>query len=128
MTTIFLAQAIGILFIIIGLSLTTERKMVMSIFKELFKHRVLTYIWGMITLVISIIMILWHNIWNGITGLAVTVLGWYLFLEALVYVFLPQKYFSALLSWSQRKLVLYSLAAAFLLVGTYFFCYGFLFN
>jgi len=128
MTTTFLAQAIGILLFIVGLSLASERKMVMGIFKELFKYRVLTYIWGLITLVISVIMILQHNIWSGTTELAVTILGWYLFLEALVYVFLPQKYLSIFLKWLQKKFVYYSLAAVFLLVGAYFFSYGFIFN
>ena len=128
MTTTFLAQAIGILLFIVGLSLASERKMVMGIFKELFKYRVLTYIWGLITLVISVIMILQHNIWSGTKELAVTILGWYLFLEALVYVFLPQKYLSIFLKWLQKKFVYYSLAAVFLLVGAYFFSYGFIFN
>lgn len=128
MTTTFLAQAIGILLIIVGLSLAIERKMVMGVFKELFQHRVLTYIWGVITLIISIVMILQHNIWSGITELAVTVLGWYLFLEALVYIFLPQSYFSVFIKWSQKKAVYYSLTTAFLLVGAYFFSYGFLFR
>lgn len=128
MTTIFLAQAIGILFIIIGLSLASERKMVMGVFKELFQHRVLTYIWGMITLIISVIMILQHNIWSGITELAVTILGWYLFLEALIYVFLPQKHLSVFLKWLQKKVVYYSLATVFLLIGIYFFSYGFIFG
>lgn len=128
MITTFLAQAIGILLIIIGLSLATERKMVMGIFRELFQHRALTYIWGMITLIISIIMILQHNIWSGITELAITILGWYLFLEALVYVFMPQKYLSVFLKWLQKKAVYYSLATAFLLVGIYLFSFGFLFR
>lgn len=128
MTTTFLAQAIGILFIVVGLSLAFERKMVMDIFKELFKHRVLTYIWGMITLIISVIMILQHNIWSGTTELAVTILGWYLFLEALVYVFLPQKHLSIFLKWLRKKTVYYSLAAVFLLIGAYFFSYGFIFS
>lgn len=100
----------------------------MDIFKELFQHRALTYIWGMITLIISIIMILQHNIWSGITELAVTILGWYLFLESLVYVFMPQKYLSVFLKWLQKKAVYYSLAAVFLLVGIYFFSFGFLFK
>lgn len=128
MTTTFLAQAIGILLFIVGLSLVSERKMVMGIFKELFKYRVLTYIWGLVTLVISTIMILQHNIWSGTTELAVTILGWYLFLEALVYVFLPQKHLSIFLKWLQKKSIYYSLAAVFLLVGAYFFSYGFIFN
>ena len=128
MTTTFLAQAIGILLIIVGLSLAIERKMVMSVFKELFQHRVLTYMWGVIMLIISIVMILQHSIWSGITEFAVTVLGWYLFLEALVYIFIPQKYFSVFVKWSQKKAVYYSLTTVFLLVGVYFFSYGFIFR
>ena len=127
MTTTFLAQAIGVLFIVVGLSLVTERKMVMGVFKELFKNRVLTYIWGLITLVISIVMILKHNIWSGGTELAITILGWYLFLEALVYVFLSQKKLSVFLKWLNKKSIYYFLAIIFILVGAYFFSYGFLF-
>lgn len=125
MTTTFLAQAIGVLFIIVGLSLATERKMVMGVFKELFQHRVLTYIWGIITLVISIVMILGHSIWSGTTELAVTVLGWYLFLEALIYVFLPQKHFSIFYRLLQKKTIYYTLAGTFFLIGSYFFIVGF---
>ncbi len=125
MTTTFLAQAIGVLFIIVSISLATERKMVMGVFKELFAHRVLTYIWGIITLVISLVMILEHNIWSGTTALAVTILGWYLFLEALVYVFLPQKMFSVFYKLIQKKTIYYTLASAFLLVGFYFTIVGF---
>lgn len=128
METIFLARAIGVLLLVVGLSLLTERKMVMGIFKDLFKSRVLTYIWGMITLVISLLMILQHNIWSGATAIAVTVLGWYLFLEALVYVFLPQKYLASCLGWLRHKSVYYSLALAFLLVGSYFALQGFIFG
>ena len=125
MTTIFLSQAIGILFIIIGLSLAIERKMVTDIFRELFKHRVLTYIWGLITLVIATLMILGHNEWSGVNAFAVTALGWYLFLEALVYVFLPQKYVSNLFRWIRNKYIYYALATLFLLIGGYFFSSGF---
>ena len=125
MTTTFLAQAIGILFIIISLSLVTGRKMVMGVFKELFAHRVLTYIWGIFMLVISVMMILRHNIWSGTTVLAITVLGWYLFLESLVYVFLPQKQFSTFSKWIQKKSIYYSLSVVFLIIGAYFFVAGF---
>jgi len=125
MTTTFLAQAIGIFFIIVGISLATERKMVMNVFKELFQHRVLTYIWGILTLLISVLMILEHNIWSGVTELAVTILGWYLFLEALIYVFLPQKYFSVFYEWLQKKTIYYTLTTVFFLAGLYFFLTGF---
>ncbi len=124
--TTFLAQAIGILFIIIGLSLAIEKKMMMGVFEELFRNRVLTYIWGLITLVISVIIILKHNIWRGTTELAVTILGWYLFLESLVYVFIPQKYIFVFFKWLKRKTIYSALATVFLLVGIYFFSSGFL--
>ncbi len=128
MSTTFLAQAIGILFIIIGLSLSIERKMVMGVFKDIFKHRALSYMWGIITLIISTLMILEHNIWSGITEISVTILGWYLFLEALDYVFIPQKQLSILLKYLHKKAVYYSLSIIFILFGMYFFICGFIFN
>jgi len=125
MSTIFLSQGIGILLIIIGLSFATERKMVMVIFEEFFNRRALTYMWGLITLAISIVLVLTHNIWSGTAEIAITILAWYLFFEALIYVFLPQKYLHNIFRWLQKKIVYYPVAFAFLLVGFYLFCSGF---
>jgi len=85
--TIFLAQLLGVFTLVLGLSMLVKQKMLMNIYEDFFKNRTLVYFIGAIEMVTGVLMVLRHNIWEGELATAVTILGWFLLLEGLVYMF-----------------------------------------
>ncbi|MFA6552424.1 MAG: hypothetical protein WCT19_02895 [Candidatus Paceibacterota bacterium] len=125
-TTLFLAKLMGAFSIIAGLSMMLRNKMVMSIFDEMSGNRALVYVLGVIELVGGLIIVLNHNIWTGKTfTLVISVLGWMLLLEGVLYVFVSQKTSHKIFKWLHRSDVYYVFALAYVVLGAYLAYYGF---
>lgn len=119
------AQLIGIFFVIVSFSMAFRRKMMMSVFSEIFRTRALSYILGIFMLGLGLFLVLKHAIWNGGAATVINLLGWYLVIESLAYLFLPQRAMYRFFSWLEYKKVYYTIAIGFLVLGGYLLYAGF---
>jgi hypothetical protein len=120
------AQLIGIFFVITSFSMAFRRKMMMGVFNEIFRTRALSYIFGLLTLGVGLFLILKRQVWSGATSEVINILGWYLSIESLAYLFLPQRIMARFFGWLEYKKVYYTISIVFLILGGYLIYAGFL--
>ena len=123
--SIFLAQLIGLYSIIIGFSMLIKRKMLMGIFHEIFTSRALSYIMGVVIVIIGLLLVLNHNIWKGTREVIITIVGWFVLLEGIAYVFFSKKTLAKSLEWVHNKKVYYAIALVYIVLGAYLTYSGF---
>ena len=123
--TQFLAQLIGAFSIIMGLSMLARRKMLTSIFHELSQNRALSYILGVLIFLIGLLLVLSHNIWQGLLQTIITLLGWGVVLEGVFFLFVSEQTLKKYLVMPNRKEVYYLIAAVYLALGLYLSYSGF---
>jgi uncharacterized membrane protein HdeD (DUF308 family) len=124
-TTLFLAQFMGAFSIIAACSMFFERKMLLSIFDQTAKNRALLYMIGVAEVIGGLLITLQHQSWSPDLPLVVSLLGWLLLLEGIIYVFLPMKSARSIFKWLHDKQVYYLIALCYLLVGIYLAYSGF---
>jgi len=74
--SIVLAQILGIIFIVLGLSMFFNKKNTTVAIEEILSSRGLMWIGGFMALVMGTIMIEFNNVWNSGLPLLITILGW----------------------------------------------------
>ena len=115
----FIAQLIGIYSVVTALSMFLKKKMLMGVFDGLFRNRTLSYVLGVIMLILGLIMVLSYNSWDSAPEIVISLAGWLVVLEGGSYLFLSQKSFLKIRGWMHHKSVYYSIAAGYLILGIY---------
>ena|SRR5665213_3347243 len=117
--TYFLAQIIGLFCLIIGLSLLQKRVFV-EVVDSLLTSRGLMYIVGIISLILGLLVVLTHNIWNGGTlALVITLIGWAMILKGTFALFLSHDTLTSLVHSSKLKKHPWVFGIVLLLIGMY---------
>ncbi len=123
-TTVFLAQLIGFVFLITGLSMVTRRKMIMEIFDDFIKHRAVSYLFGVVVLIIGYLIVTNHNLWSGATEVIITLLGIDLIVESLMYIFFSKKTLGKMFKTLTNKDLYYTMSILYVILGGYLFGSG----
>ena len=84
--TLFLAKLIGIFCLVMGASML-KRDAMMEIFRELSRQRALSYVMGVLMLILGLLLTLTHTKWGNPPSAVITLLGWGVLLEAVVFLF-----------------------------------------
>jgi hypothetical protein len=87
-TSIFLAKAWGTLLIVTSLSLLLNKHNYNRIMAFM-KDEGVIYITGFVSLIIGILTVLVHNVWQGGWPIIITVFGWMAFAKGVVRIFSP---------------------------------------
>jgi len=85
----YLAEVWGISIVAISLALLIKEKHLKHLFVKIENEDNL-FLWGFITLLIGIAMVLAHNIWVQNWQVIITILGWLSLLKGLTLLFLPE--------------------------------------
>ena len=89
MLTNYLAEIWGISMVIISLALLVKDKHLKSILAKVETEESL-FMWGFISLVIGLSMVLSYNVWAQGWQLIITILGWLALLKGLALLFFPE--------------------------------------
>jgi uncharacterized membrane protein HdeD (DUF308 family) len=90
-TTLFLSQLLGVFLTVTGLSIIVKRKMLMHVLEDIFKHRTVSYMFGVLLLIAGLLIVLNHMKWGTTQEIVVSLIGFDLVFESFAYLFLPQK-------------------------------------
>ncbi len=115
--SIFLAQIFGPLFVILSLSILTNREHYKKMIAEFSEFRALTYMGALMSFIIGILMVQYHNYWNGNWSVILTVFGWL----ALVKSFLL---FMAPIFTKKMSMKVVEIPGIFTVLGILYLCLG----
>ncbi len=94
--SLFLAQAFGIYFVVMGLVMF-RRNTISMIISSFAENRALKFFAGVFILILGIILVLVHNIWEGPAWqVVITVFAWLTFIKGIFYLLVPQNIYMGL--------------------------------
>jgi len=123
--TTFLAQLIGLYLLIVGVMMLLRRKMLLSVYPDIFSSPALSLFIGALTLLMGLLLVLNHNVWQGTVATIITIVGWLTLLKGFLYVFFLVEQLKALIKLLQNKTFYYTLAVIDILIGIYLTSAGF---
>jgi predicted tellurium resistance membrane protein TerC len=127
LSTTLLAQIIGPIMLAIALTFILNKKFYSKIAKDYEKHDGLIYLSGVFVMLLGLIMVLNHNIWEFSAAGVVTLLAWATLIKGIFILVTPSWYFQ-LVRRMLRNENLPLIASGFaLLIGIYLTWFGFLF-
>ena len=115
----FLAQLIGLYSIVVGLSMLMKRKMLIDIFQEIFSTRALSYVMGVLMLVMGLLLVLTHTLWQETLSIGITVIGWFVLVEAIIFLFSSQKILAKALIALNNTKIYFAISTVYLVLGAY---------
>ncbi len=89
MSTTILAQVMGPVIAAAGIGLLLHPKFGKTMMKDFEEHEGFTYFTGMIIMILGLIVILNHNIWELSAVGLVTLIGWSSFLKGALFLIIP---------------------------------------
>jgi hypothetical protein len=126
--TIFLAQVSGLYLVILGLTMLLHQENFISIVTGIFHNAAIQYILGLNLLLIGLLMVDSHNIWESSWIVVVTILSWLILLKGLFYVVFPKQMTVLAHHFIRRKQWVYASAIINLFLGLYLCYMGFYIN
>ena len=117
--TLLLAKLLGAFSIVMAFSMIARRRMVTKIFDDVFGRRTLSYLLGLAEVAGGLLLVLNHNIWEGTLATVVTILGWLMLLEGVLYVFAKQSLLQRMLHKLHSTQFYFILSFAYLILGIY---------
>lgn len=123
--SIFLAQALGIFLSIISLWILLRINKFDAVANEFVTSPALMMLAGIFSLTIGILILLIHNTWQINWTLLITIIGWLVFLQGIVRLFLFEK-LKKHVSWVlNHRPVIVCVGVAWLAVGIFLLYHGF---
>ncbi len=123
--SIFLAQAFCIYLVIVSVAMLLRKKQMRKVIGEFSKNSALILVSSIYTLILGILLILFHNVWEADWRVIITFLAWLTFLKGMAYLFNPECILK--LSDHYKKDNFYNTVSALtLIIGLYLGYYGFL--
>lgn len=91
MATHFIADALSIYFFIVGIAMLVNAKRYVTIFTEMTNSASLLVLAGVIAVVIGILIVLSHDVWEG-WPMLVTIAGWLALLKGACLLIIPTRF------------------------------------
>src|SRR3989344_9392905 len=95
-STLFLAQVMGVYFVVVGLSLVLYPKRTIRAIHEIADDYLVPYLSGAIALVVGLLVVLTHNVWDDLTTSTVSLVGWLSLIKGVLFFILPHNSFTEL--------------------------------
>lgn len=118
-TTLFLIRLIGFFFLITGLSFILRKEMMIGIIDELFSNRIFSYFLGCILLLCGLVLILIHPEWDDRLDIVSSLIGWYLVLESIMYIFLSKDSMLGLLRIIKNRKYYFLITIPYTILGIF---------
>jgi len=88
--SLFLAQAFGLYFVLVGLAMILRWDIVKGWMNDLAGNKTVVFGAGIFALMLGIPLILTHNVWSGGWPVLITILVWITFIKGVVNTFAPE--------------------------------------
>lgn len=118
--SIFLAKVMGLYLVIGGVATLINYKTFRDAVKDFAKSRIIPLLSGVLALMIGLLLVVSHNVWEGGWPVIITVIGWLAVLEGILYLVFP-----GALKWIAKKITstwYVVFGVVYILLGAYL-CY-----
>jgi hypothetical protein len=88
-TSVILAQILGIVFVVMGLSMLCNKKGLAKVIEDMLLNKGLMWLAGFMALAMGAIMIAFNNIWTSGLPLFITILGWLALIKGILILVFP---------------------------------------
>ncbi len=122
--SLLLAQFIGPVMIIGGLSMLANRQFYVDLGKRIHKSPVAVMFMSYIELILGIGIVLHHTTWATAPEVIVSIVGWGAILEAILLLFMTKNYEKLIVRFTKPAVLPYAAIAA-LILGVYMTWFGF---
>lgn len=123
--SIFLAKTLGIYLVIISLSMFINAERYKSIIYDLTNNPSFLFLTGVIALIIGILLIVCHNIWQANWRIIITLIAWLSFIKGMVRVLFPQLAYASITKFMKNEIAYYTTAFICLLLGIFLSYFGY---
>lgn len=124
--TVFLAKLIGLFTIIVGLSLGLHKQQSIATINAIVHAPEPLLVMGLIALVAGLAMVLRHNVWSGgAVPVVITLVGWTIFLRAVLLLFLSSERVANLLAAIDFEGLFYAYIGGVIAIGLWLTYAGF---
>lgn len=89
--TLFLSQVLGIYILVASLSALLYPKRLERAMKDFSKSYLFPYFDGALALIFGLLIVLTHNLWEGLAASLITLIGWLAVLEGFAMFLLPHE-------------------------------------
>lgn len=87
--SILLARVLGLFLLIVGALMLVRRRDLLPVFASYPEQRLLRVVVSMMEILAGLFLVIAHNQWSPPPAAAITVIGWLVLLEGLLYLALP---------------------------------------
>ncbi len=119
MSTTILAQIMGPVFVAAGIGFLLHPKFYKTTMKDFEEHEGFTYFAGMLTMILGLIVVLNHNIWEVSVAGLITLLAWGTFVKGAIILIVPNLLFSIAHTFYKNKTVMQVAMVFVLAIGGY---------
>ena len=121
----FLGKVIGIYLIIVSLGMLLNFSQFENYVNELVSNKSLMFVTGFFTLVLGILMVVSHNIWQWNWRIVITILSWITLIKGTALIFYPQFIDKATILFLQNNSIFYTATLIYLFLGLLLTYFGF---
>jgi len=123
--TILLAKVMGIYLVIAGVAVLLKQSSIRQAISDFYKNDFLAYLAGAITLIIGLLIVLNHNIWDGTWVTLITIIGWVILLKGAMYLLLSEPVMKKMTRMFDNKSMYGLWGVIVIVVGIYLIYKGF---
>lgn len=123
--SLLLAQVIGLYLMLEGLVVLTRRKFVMNIVNDLSDHKALMFVTGGMLVILGLLIVLNHNVWEASWRVVPTIVGWILVIKGVTALFVPNMLIEKGKRMAKNRQLAVLLGVAALVIGAYLAYVGF---
>ncbi len=113
----FLSKVLGIYLIIVSLAMFVNLEQLTLYVQDLLKNAPLMLVIGFWTLILGLLMVVSHNVWQWNWRLLITIISWIVLLKGASMVFYPHYVDKATFLFMQNESIAYSAAGFELVLG-----------
>lgn len=90
METLVLAAVIGPLMLVMGLAALFHGDRLVKMETEIRKSPALLFLWGFVTLLLGVLVTLYHNFWDTGLEMLVSAIGWIMVVKGVILMLMPE--------------------------------------
>lgn len=120
--SIYLAKVLGAYMLIVGVAVLIKGKSLSKIIKELTHGQVIQYLGGLLCLIIGLLIVSVHNIWetSPFYVLLITLIGWITVIKGAVHLLLPDKTVDKMIKFFDNRTWFVLWGVVSVIIGVYF--------
>jgi predicted transglutaminase-like protease len=121
----FLGKVIGLYLIFVSIAMLANMELFLNYINILIRNEPLMFVLGFITLILGILLVVSHNIWQRNWTVMITIIAWLIMLKGASIILFPQFFDNASLIFVHNINVAYTIASFELIFGLLICYFGF---